>query len=301
MKKAFIFFALCLALPALASEVVGKIVALVDDKVITLSDIEEARQQNSRLRALSVSSVLWELINEKVMEGEFDREKIDVPEDEIDRTIQGIITQNGVTIEKLQDEMIKRGLSMASYRDNIKNDLARTQFFQKVIYPRIRISDVDLQEYYKRNAKQYSGYEKIRFLEILLTPDSYPPGVDLEAESRKLAGQLRKGGGFSEAARKYSRGGFASNGGDSGLIAAKDLRPDLLEVLMKLKLNTVSDPIPTSEGFFIFKIVEATTPKQRSYMEVKESLRQTYLSERMKDELDSYIVEARSRHHIEIR
>lgn len=287
----FIFLATTPFFSPKAAEVVDKIAALVDDKVITQSDVVAAKNQYS----------LQELINEKIMESEFEKEKIEVPEDEVDRALQGILTENGTTFEKLQDELIQRGLSLVAYRETIRQDLAKSQFFQKVIYPRIRVSDVDLQDYYKRNTKQYSGFEKIRFLEIMLIPDSFPPGANLQAESLKLAGLLKKGASFSEMARKYSRGAFASHGGDSGLIATKDLRPDLLEILMSLKPNVISDPIPAGNQFFIFKIVETVNPKQRPYMEVKEALRQTYISERMKDELDSFLMEARLRHHIEIR
>lgn len=302
MKKMKVFFTISFLLSAVAhAAVVDKIVALVDDKAITQSDLTEATLHPRPEWKKGREGILQELINEKLIESELEKEKISVTETDVDQAIRNILSQAGKTQEDLNKELTGRDIPLASYRDSIRLEVARNQFLQKVIYPRIHVSDVDLQEYYKRNAASFRSYGKIRFSQIYITQEGLVPGQSAADFAGKLATVLKQGGPFADAVRKYSKGAFVENGGDSGVLDTASLRPDLASILTSLPLNTVSNPIPMGDGFFIFKVVQRDDPKQRSFAEMKEALREKVTSGKVHDEMERYIMEARSRHYVEIR
>ena len=300
MKEIFILLFLILT-PLAHAAVVDKIVAKVDDKVITQSDLSEAMLHPRPEWKKGRDGIIQELVNEKLIESELEKEKISVTEADVDSAIRNILSQAGKTLDDLKKELTGRNIPLVDYRENIRIEVARNQFLQKVIYPRIHVSDVDLQDYYKRNANDFKSYGKIRFSQIYITGDGLAPGQTAESFATRLVGVLRQGAPFAEAVRKYSKGAFVENGGDSGLMDTGSLRSDLAGILTSLPVNAVSDPIPLGDGFFIFKVVERNNPKQRSFAEVKESLREKVTSERVHDEMERYIMESRSRHYVEIR
>lgn len=281
--------------------VVDKIVALVDDKAITQSDLLEASQNPRPEWKKGRDGILRELINEKLIESELEKEKISVTEADVDAAIRNILSQAGKTLEDLKKELTGRDIPLVAYRDSIRLEVARNQFLQKIIYPRIHVSDGDIQEYYKRNAASFKSYGKIRFLQIYITEDGLAPGQSAADFAGKLSTVLKQGAPFADAVKKYSKGAFVENGGDSGILDTASLRPDLASILTSLPLNTISNPIPMGDGFFIFKVVQRDDPKQRSFAELKEALREKVTSGKVHDELERYIMESRSRHYVEIR
>lgn len=294
---------LLLSAPVWAASVADRIVAVVDDKVITQSDVNEALREAAKARPnkpATSQEVLESLINQKVMEGEMEREKIQVTDKEVEEALKNVAVRNQVSVEELKEKVVKEGLSLNEYKENLREELKRNAYMQKVVYPRVQVGDYDLQEYYKRHLAEFTGFEQIRFFEIFLTPESIG-GEDLKSFSLKLYERLKKGLSFAEASKKYSRGAFADKGGDSGLLPTSDLRPDLLGVLDTLPVNTVSRPLPANGGVFIFKVIEKKNPKQLPFNEVKERVRQQYLDGRVQDETERTIMQARSRHFIEIR
>lgn len=287
-------------------QVVDKIVALVDDQVITQSDLSETLRRAAEGKIPGDApqgrqEALQYLINEKILMVEIDRQKIAVSEQEISDGLQGTLRQRGQTEFELQEELAKQNFSLDKLRQKIALDLKRNRFVQKVIYPRIRLTDYDIQEYYRLHKSLFQGFDKIRYLEILLTPDAVPPGEKFGPWATKMASALRGGAGFNEMAKKFSRGPFASQGGDSGVLETRSMRQDLLGLLLSIPPGTISDPVPFGGGFFIFKVLERQTPRLRTLAEVKDEAQQMLAQERLTDELERYLVDARSRHYIEIR
>lgn len=309
LRKFLILIVLILAaFPAALSrgEVVDKIVALVDDQVITQSDLSEILRRAGEGRVPGDAprgrqEALQYLINEKILITEIDRQKITVTEQEISDGLQNTLRQRGQTEVELQNELAKQNLSLDKLRQKIALDLKRGRFLQKVIYPRIRMTDYDIQEYYRQHKHLFQGFDKIRYLEILLSPDAVPPGEKFGPWAAKMAATLRGGASFSAMAKKYSRGAFATQGGDSGLLETKSMRQDLLTVLLSGPVGVISDPIPFGGSFYIFKVLERQTPRLRTVAEVKDEVQQMLAQERVIDELERYLVDARSHHYVEIR
>jgi len=279
-------------------KVVDQIVAKVNDKVITQSDVtEELGKKKGEAR----QSIINLLVNEALLEEELEKQNIEVSDAEVEQALSSMAGQNRSTVDELKGELAKQGISEIAYREDIRKKLQRDEFLKRTIYPRIRVSDYDLEEFYGKHTSEFQGFSKIRFLEILLTADSAPPGTDLKVLADDIAGQLHRGASFAEMVNKYSRGAFAGKGGDSGIVDTDEMRPDLLNLLTMLEPNKVSGPISTPGGIFIFKVIDRLEPKTRPFNDVKEWVRQRVIQERIGEEVERYLMEIRARSFVEIK
>lgn len=280
------------------TEFVDRIVARVNTSIITQSDLEQALKKNSQFNK---EAILQKLIDDKLMEEELKDVKYQVTDDEVVDALQKIAAQNGTNIDGLRIKITETGESFEDYKDNLKKDLRKNKFMKDVIYPRLKINDDDLAIYYAKHQNQYISYKKVRFLEIFITPDSVPAGKNITDFAKSLITQLKGGASWQTLANLYSKGAFASNGGDSGLLDTHEMRADLLGLLLHLSLNKISEPVPTPNGIFIFKVTAKTDSYTPPLEEVKERIRQDVADERVSTELKRYLIEVRSRAFIDLK
>lgn len=299
--------------PVFAQSVVNKIVAKVDSEVITQEDVVNAQKEFSqklatikspeereKLRKENAGKTLQNIINQKLLDAELKKSNIDVSSDEVQEAVQGVAYKQNKTMNQLEASLISEGLSSQQIEENVKEDIRKNKFLQQVIFPRIRISDTELQDYYSTHKNDFKTYGQLRFSQILVTNESIEPGQDLAKIASNLAEQLKKGADFKIMAQRYSKGPFAENGGDSGLVRTSEMRKDLAHFLLQLPLNTISKPVPVQNGFFIFKVSAKADPQPMDFIDAKNDIRQKLFEAQVKDEIEKYIAEVRAKHYVEI-
>lgn len=114
--------------------VLDKIVAVVNDQIITQSDLKEFRNKLSRgslvdeglLRMNSPDKILKDdkvlldhLIDERLLDSEVKRKGLEVTIERVEQEIRNIAKKNGLTRNQLRDAVVARGNSFAQYQDLI--------------------------------------------------------------------------------------------------------------------------------------------------------------------------------------
>ncbi|MGD9350641.1 MAG: SurA N-terminal domain-containing protein, partial [Desulfobacterales bacterium] len=120
-----------------SSVVVDRIVAVVNDEIITLYelnkelkpyeenikalgyDVDKARETLFKLR----SDLLNKLIDQKLTDQQINKNKINVSEKEIDKALERIKKTRSYTDEDLRAGLAQQGLTMEEYRENLKQQL----------------------------------------------------------------------------------------------------------------------------------------------------------------------------------
>ncbi len=305
---------LLLAGNALAGEVVDKIVARVNDTLITQSDVNKTMaeleaqlkfvkdpSERAKKRTAFTSDIVNNMINQRVLEEEIKKANINITDDNVNRQLAQMAMEQRTTVDGLRKMAEAAGVNFENYKQGMKRDIARNEFLKKVIYPKISITDYDIDDYYKKHPSEFNGYNFLHFQEILLVPESSSNQAQLEKLAQDISDKLQHGGSFAEAAKKYSKGPFASNGGDSGLMSTTQVRSDLLNILLSMPIGLISDPIATPSGILILKVLEKKDPHPRPLAEVKNLVQQRAGEARVTEELENYIRQARSRMFVEIK
>jgi parvulin-like peptidyl-prolyl isomerase len=136
------------------AETIDRIAAIVNDDVITISDVYAvgaeyiaAAQPDIRTAELEV---LDSLVMNKLIEQEIVRLGHDVTEEEFQGALSDISQSNGLGVDQLRSEVERSGLKWEDYEVEIRQSLRQMKFNQLVLQPRITIDEAALLDSYRR-------------------------------------------------------------------------------------------------------------------------------------------------------
>ena len=299
-----------------AAEVVDRIIAYVNDDIITLSELNEktnalvaARAQNPFLREQELSieemrlNMLNRLIDERLASQEISRLKISVSEEEVDRAIARIMQENRLTQETLEAELRKEERTITDLRRQIKEDLEQRKLVSREVQSKTVITDEIVEAYYQSNMHDFQEKERWRIQDIYLPyyPDDTP---EERARLRNLAQEIlervRAGVDFGSLAKNYSQGPGAEVGGDMGYFARGELEPVLEAAVENLKAGEVSPDIETTRGIHIIKVTEVDRSPPKALDEVRESIRNLLYRREVEFRYREWLSSLRERSYVRI-
>jgi peptidyl-prolyl cis-trans isomerase SurA len=280
---------LVLTLPPSRAEVVDRIIAYVNDDIITLSELNErtnafvaARRQNPFLREEEQSleeirrNMLDLLINERLAAQEISRLKISVSDEDVDASIGSIMQENRLTPETLEAELRKEGKTVEDLRKKIKAGMEQTKLVNREVRSKTVITDEMIQAYYEDHIEEFERKQRWRIQDIYLpfTPTDTPEErTHLRKVAKQILERLRTGGDFSSLAKRYSQGPGAEAGGDLGFFSRGELEPVLEAAIEALNPGQVSPDIETTRGIHIIKLTEVDKAPAKPLDEVEETIR----------------------------
>ncbi|MGB6376483.1 MAG: peptidylprolyl isomerase [Syntrophobacteria bacterium] len=299
-----------------AAELVDRIIAYVNDDIITLSELNErtnalvaARQQNPFLREQELSleemrhSMLNRLIDERLASQEISRLKISVREEEVDETVARIMKENNLTQETLEAELRTQEQTITDLRQQIKQGLEQRKLVSREVQNKTVITDEMVEAYYQDHLHEFEKHERWRIQDIYLPyyPDDTP---EERARLRDLAQQIlervRAGVDFGSLAKNYSQGPGAEAGGDMGYFARGELEPVLEAAVENLKAGEVSPDIETTRGIHIIKVTEVDKAPPKALDEVRESIRNSLYKREVEFRYREWLSSLRERSYVKI-
>ncbi|MBE9529371.1 MAG: SurA N-terminal domain-containing protein [Proteobacteria bacterium] len=291
------------------TEVVDRVVAIINDNIITLSELNAATSMalenisgNKPTDKKSIDefkkSSLDNLINQKLIKQASDAAGIDISKKEIDNAIEDVKKQNNLTQESLMLALARSNLTMREYREQMQEQLREAKFVDIEFKSKISVLSEEVEDYYRQNIKEFLQPSTFRARMILL------PGTDKEIQALKLSAieeGIRKGESFAELASQYSEGPGASEGGDLGWLSKGELDSTLEAVIDRLKTGEVSPPVTRPEGIYLLQLTRSRASAPASIAESTPVIQKTLFNRRMEKRFASWLKEARRLAHIEIR
>ena len=271
------------------AEVVDRIIAYVNDDIITLSELNErtnafvaARRQNPFLREEEQSlekirrNILDLLINERLAAQEISRLKISVSDEEMAEAIGTILRENRLTQETLEAKLRQDGKTIEDLREQIKAGLEQKKLVNREVSSKTVITDEMIQAYYEDHIEEFERKERWRIQDIYLpfTPTDTPEErTHLRNVAKRILERLRTEGDFTSLAKRYSQGPGAEAGGDLGFFSKGELEPVLEAAIEALKPGEVSPDIETTRGIHIIKLTEVDKTPAKPLEEVEGTIR----------------------------
>ena len=271
------------------AEVVDRIIAYVNDDIITLSELNErtnafvaARRQNPFLREEEQSlekirrNILDLLINERLAAQEISRLKISVSDEEMAEAIGTILRENRLTQETLEAKLRQDGKTIEDLREQIKAGLQQKKLVNREVSSKTVITDEMIQAYYEDHIEEFQRKERWRIQDIYLpfTPTDTPEErTHLRNVAKRILERLRTEGDFTSLAKRYSQGPGAEAGGDLGFFSKGELEPVLEAAIEALKPGEVSPDIETTRGIHIIKLTEVDKTPAKPLEEVEGTIR----------------------------
>ncbi len=249
-------------------QTIDKVVAVVGKEIITLSDLNLMVQSTAMQNKIDPNSselrdrILDGMINEKLILAQAIEDSVIVTNDEVtdrlDRQIKLLVQQAGSEqrLEELYNMPISR--MKRDFRELMRNQLMVDRIRQ-TRQASLSVTRREVEEFFEAHKDSLPSIPKeyeLSHIFIKPKPDSAViRGVF--AKALAVLDSIKKGGDFSDFARRYSTDpGSAAGGGDLGWFRRGVFEKEFEEAAFALKDGEYSKPIKTTYGYHIIQLVE---------------------------------------------
>lgn len=307
MKRVFIIFILCLLFVPTVSfcEIVDRIVAIVNDDIITLKDLEKYIKIekygkyvsiNEYLRNIKLKERLDFFIDDLLIRQQAKKLKIEVTDKDVELIIENIKKQHLITDAQLREQLKKENISYEDFFNGIKINQLKNRVIGTVISSEILVTEEMLKDYYNKHLDEFRDQE-YRLKHIFISNEK----KDANKIALNIYKLLQEGKSFEDLAREYSDDPTASQGGDLGFVKKDDLIPELRDALNVIIPGTYTHVIKTGYGFHILKLVEEKKGHVIPFEQVKEKIHERIVQTESEKRYKEFIEKLRKSSYIEVK
>ena len=295
----------------LGAAVVEEIVAKINNRIVTMSELEERTQALARQIAQEYSGpdfdrelrasqevLLANIITENLLieraESIFDMDKIreSLLEDfrkqqkiETDADLEKALKDQGITRKELEDQLIR----MAVPNEIINYDVKK----------KISVSETEMKTYYDAHLDRWTTPATVTFREIVLLYGGDRRDV-VHDRAEEIVREARAGTDFLQLVQEYSEAGTRETAGLIGPVPAGDLLPEIARAAFDLKPGEISDPIDTSRSFHILRLDASTQTIVKLLATVHDEVYAAVREEKFRPRFDKYLKKLWTENYIEV-
>ena len=294
--------------PSVAAETVNRIVAIVNEEVITQADVasflsamlEEGDPAPSGQEATAMQqAALQRLIDQRLILQDAKRSGIQVAPDEILARLERFRNQFA-SDEAFEGSLVDSGLS----KEQLKLQLHDQLMVQKAIEAKVRstvmVSPQEVAREIGAHPELAKAGDRVRASHLLIRVTESRSAQEARALIQRIKQQLDQRASFADLAKRYSEGPQADQGGDLGWVAQGELMPELDTVIFSLQPGQVSEPLATRLGFHLVKVEERRTASSLSVSEAHRAVYQQLYQQKFQAALTRWVGELRRRAYLEI-
>lgn len=285
-----------------ATEVIDRIVAIVNDDIITLSDF------NKYIVSLPVQTVeinkdqaLNDLVEQMILTQEAAKLGITVTDAEIDRSIESVKGKLDMSDEQMNEMLTKQNLTTEQFRNQWRLQILSGKLVSTLVKGRIAVTDEEIKDLYKQYYGEIENADEVEIAHILISFDASEEQQALQ-KANKVAELAKSGSNFSKLVSEYSDDTFSKDKeGVLGYFNKGELVSELEDVVSVTEVGKTSGPVKTISGFHIIKVLDRNTLDESSVDQYREQLRQEIYNQKVTEELEKYIAGIRENAYIEIK
>jgi peptidyl-prolyl cis-trans isomerase SurA len=288
-----------------SAKVVDRIVAEVNDEVITMSELQKASKSIEEQEGISPKGkedkglehqMLETLIDRKLAKAEAKRRGIKVDDKELNEALENFKKQNHLPDEdSFNKALTKAGLTLAEIKEKIADQLTQERLLSMTVGLKAVVSESQVRQFYDEKYK--AGGTQLHLLTIKIP---YPPGAteaqqeEVKKQAENIFNAVKGGATFQDAAQKYSL-----TATDVGFVPENELDPKLSQFLGKLSPKEVA-PVVTPQGIQLIQLLERRSGQAQPYEEVAPQIRRMLTQKEMEKQFSVWVKTLRENAHIKI-
>ncbi len=297
--------------------VVDRIVAVVNDDLITLFDLNQTfRPYEENIKALGYApereretlfklrtDLLNQLIERKLSDQVAKKNNIEVSEQEIDSALERIKDARALTDDDLRAGLAQQGLTLEEYRKNLKQQLLRNKLVNREVKSKIVITEDDINVYYDVHREKFAGELKYHIWNIFIRIPEFADESTRRLALEKMEAvitQLTQGRSFESLAVDDPDSPMAPKGADLGLFKLDELSPELQEAVRGMKTGDFSPILKTDMGYQIIFVQKIVETESKSLATVKSEIHEILYNEAVDNRFQTWLKDLRKHSHIKI-
>ena len=248
---------------------VDRIVAVVNDEVITHNElaertqlvVQQLRRGGGQIPAQDVlqRQLLERMINDLVQIQMAKETGIKIDDETLEKTVQRIADDNNLSMTDFRAALERDGIRYPRFRDDMRNELTLGRLREREVENAVVVTDAEVETELARASKERGGDAEFRLQHVLVLIPQQATPEQIESRRRRALqalSELRRGTSFAEISASYSDAPDALQGGNLGWRSAGRLPALFLEALDKVQPGEVSDILRSPSGFHIVKLLE---------------------------------------------
>jgi len=283
-RAAWLLVLLCLlavplwAAPPADGVLLDRIAALVNEDVITHSELEARLQQvarnlpDGRQPPMEVlrSQVLDRMIIERLQLQFAEQIGIRIDDGTLNRTMQEIARGNNLSLPAFREQLLAEGIDYDDFREQIRDEMTITRLRQRQVDSRVSVSDREIDDFIASQAGAVDRDVEYRLSHILVSvPEAASPEDIRQARERAEALRARiveQGEDFEQVAIAESDGQNALQGGDLGWRPSGRLPSLFSRPVTLMEIGDVSELIRSPSGFHLIRLADRRGGQQSSVL-----------------------------------
>ena len=305
------------------AELVDKVVAVVNDDVITLSEVENEAKTlyQSIARNYEGPSLTEELekARESTLDSMISRRLIDqkaalfnlkVSEKEIDNGYERMRKRSSLSPSEFRKKLAESGMSEEVYRTNIRSQILQSKLVSFDVRSKIVITDEMILDYYDENYTSRVKKGNYYLLQMGFTWNKESGSAEDLALSKKSALKkaervyklVEKGEGFRTLAKKFSNLPSAIDGGDIGIFTLDEMAPAMRDAVANLKHGQLSKIVETPTEYQFYKLLsekDGSIVITASYDSVKDEIKEKLYQVKLKEAFTGWVADLKEKAYIQ--
>ena len=306
-----LFFSLFFVFTPATAKVLSKIVAVVNDDIITSYQLDQAviadLTQNSNKNQLDITQfeqmkvqILNKLIDEKLMKQQIKKLNLRVSDEEINNAIADVELKNGLTHAELEQALISQGVTMLQYHEKVKGEILHYKLLSREVNYKVLVTSKEVRDYFDEHVAEYAGEKKLHLKQISFELPDDDEAQIAKRHKRAMAcrEQLLKGKDFDKVLASQ---GDAATGSDMGLLVESDLSQPLQVAIAGLKPGEVCEPFEINGTLYLLQVVSRDSDNEVAFTQVKDEIRRKLRQQKTETRSKEWKRELHEGARIEIR
>ncbi len=302
---------------AWTGEVVDEIAVIVNEEIITLSDVADFQnrlktgglvddqlvpdEKTKEALLKDRELVIGKLIDARLIDAEVKKQSLTVPIERVEQEVRTIAKRNNMQRDDLKNALLEKGISFAVYQDFIKTGLERQSLVEKSVTSKIKISEDDVLAAMiaKGRASESQAFEySIAHIYFLSSKSGGIEGARTRAQ--QALAKLKEGVPFDRVAADFSEDPNFDVGGVLGTFKTGELAKDLEAAISKLAPSEWTQPLPTAGGVHVVRLIKRRLIPDPSTEKEKDKVRAELGESRFRRQYEIWLELLRSEASIRI-
>lgn len=242
------------------------------------------------------------MVDQELIRQAAKKQGIEVSSAELDAAIAEV-SEPFKTAEEFTRRIQNEGYTEESYREHVRQMVAASKYLDGIRDASLKVSDEELEAYYRDNELRLTLPEQVRVRHILLTWKPLGKQDDRAALREQMVSiqkKARAGEDFATLAKDYSEDSTAEDGGDVGFFQHGQMVPAFEAAAFALQPGEISEIVETPFGVHILRLEERAESRLLPLEEIRDQLRDHIREERMDKVVEAEKLRLREEAEIEI-
>lgn len=309
---------LLLTVMPLAAELIDKIVAVVNDDVITLSELDQEALllyknisegqggiQLSDALEHARSLALEKMIDKKIILQQARDMNVEVSPNEVDAAYDKTRVRMQLSDTEFKEKLSESGMTEDIYRDDLRVKLIQSRLLGLKVHSKVVITEEMVEDYYRTHyakTTDETGYYLLQMGFSWNQEKIKQSKEDCLNTAQRVHDLAQSGQDFRALAKKFSDLPSASDGGDIGVFQLDDMAETMSRTISPLKTGDISKIIETPNGYQFFKLLSSEKNNdnfQENFDAVKDEIRDKLFEEKLQVAYDKWVSELKEKAYIQ--